>query len=183
VTQLKRREFITLLGSAAAWPLAARAQQAAMPVRLVGVLMNLGADDGEGQARLSAFRQGLQELGWTEGRNIRIEPRWAAGNLSDARRYAAELVALGPDVVFASAGFAARPLREATHSVPIAFVNVIDPVGSGIVESLAHPGGNATGATESRCHCNGVTSGACVPPAHSKSRMLLLRRPSKAQRR
>jgi ABC-type uncharacterized transport system substrate-binding protein len=143
-----RRDFITLLGgAAAAWPLAARAQQGER-VRLVGVLMNLGADDGEGQARLSAFRQGLQELGWTEGRNIRIEPRWAAGNLSDARRYAAELVALGPDVVFASAGFAARPLREATHSVPIVFVNVIDPVGSGIVESLAHPGGNATGFTQ-----------------------------------
>jgi putative ABC transport system substrate-binding protein len=144
---VRRREFITLLGGAAAWPLAARAQQGER-VRLVGVLMNLGADDVEGQARLSALRHWLQELGWTEGRNIRIEPRWAAGNLSDARRYAAELVDLSPDVVFASAGFAARPLREATRSVPIVFVNVIDPVGSGIVESLAHPGGNATGFTQ-----------------------------------
>jgi ABC-type uncharacterized transport system substrate-binding protein len=145
---MKRREFLTLLGGAAAgWPLAASAQQRGQ-MRLVGVLMNLGADDVEGQGRLSAFRQGLQAFGWAEGRNIQIEPRWAAGRLGDARRYAAELVALGPDVLFASAGFAARPLREATRSVPIVFVNVIDPVGSGIVESLAHPGGNATGFTQ-----------------------------------
>jgi putative ABC transport system substrate-binding protein len=110
--------------------------------------MNLGASDPEGQARLSAFRQGLQELDWVDGRDIQIETRWAAGSLNDARRYAAELVALKPDVLFASAGFAARPLREVTQSVPIVFVNVIDPVGSGIVESLAHPGGNATGFTQ-----------------------------------
>jgi putative ABC transport system substrate-binding protein len=145
---MKRREFITLLGgAAAAWPIVARAQQAER-VRLIGVLVNLAADDAEGQARLSAFRQGLAELGWVEGRNIRLEPRWSAGNLSNARRYAAELVALGPDAIFAVAGFAARPLREATRSVPIVFVNVIAPVGSGIVESLARPGGNATGFTQ-----------------------------------
>ena len=142
-----RREFITLLGgTAAAWPLAARAQQREK-MRRIGVLMPLGADDAEGQARLAAFLQGLQEAGWAVGRNVRIDFRWSAGNADDIRRYAAELVALVPDVILANGIPAATPLLQATRTVPIVFVQVVDPVGAGLVASLARPGGNATGFT------------------------------------
>ena len=117
-----RREFITLLGgAAAAWPLAARAQQAER-MRRIGVLMNLAADDPEGQARIAAFLQGLQQLGWTDGRNVRIEYRWGAGDADRIRRYAAELVALAPDVILAAGGSAVGPLLQATRTVPIVFV-------------------------------------------------------------
>jgi len=143
--QLKRREFITLLGGAAAsWPLAARAQQRE-GVRRIGVLMNLSPDDAEGQARLAAFLQGLQEAGWAVGRNVRIDLRWGASDPDRFRRQAAELVALAPDVVLASGIPAATPLLQATRTVPIVFVQVVDPVGAGLVASLARPGGNATG--------------------------------------
>src|SRR5215510_4966339 len=142
---MKRREFISLLGGAAAWPLAARAQQPER-VRLIGVLMYWTADDAEGQARLSAFAQGLNQLGWSDGRNLRIDIRWATA--ADIRRHAAELVALAPDVLAAGTGTATTaPLLEATRTVPIVFVVVIDPVGAGFVASLARPGGNATGFT------------------------------------
>ena len=143
---MKRREFITLLGGAvAAWPLAARAQQAE-PMRRIGVLMYWTADDAEGQARLAAFAQALQQLGWSDGRNLRIDTRWASA--ADIRRYAAELVALAPDVLVAATGTATTAsLLEATRTVPIVFVTVIDPVGAGFVASLARPGGNATGFT------------------------------------
>ena len=145
--RLQRREFITLLGgAAAAWPLAARAQQRE-GVRRIGVLMNLSPDDAEGQARLAAFLQGLQEAGWAVGRNVRIDFRWSAGNADDIRRYAAELVALVPDVILANGIPAATPLLQATRTVPIVFVQVVDPVGAGLVASLARPGGNATGFT------------------------------------
>jgi putative ABC transport system substrate-binding protein len=139
-----RREFITLLGGAAAsWPLTAGAQQARM--RRIGVLMNLAADDPEAPVRLAAFLQGMQQLGWTDGRNIRIYPYWGAADVDRGRRYAAELVALAPDVILASGSPAVGQLLQATRILPIVFVLVIDPVGSGFVESLARPSGNATG--------------------------------------
>jgi putative ABC transport system substrate-binding protein len=141
---MKRREFITLLSGAAAWPLAARAQQREQ-MRHIGVLMNLGADDAEGQARLAALLQGLQEAGWAVGRNVRIDLRWGGGDADSFRKQAAELVALAPDVLFASGIPAAAPLAQATRTVPIVFAQVVDPVGSGLVASLARPGGNVTG--------------------------------------
>jgi putative ABC transport system substrate-binding protein len=142
---MRRREFITLLsGAAAAWPLAARAQQPG-GMRRIGVLMNLAADDPEGQTRIAAFLKALQQLGWADGRNVRIDTRWGAGNADDFRKYAAELVALAPDVILATGAATVRPLLQATRTVPIAFVQVIDPVGVGFVDSLARPGGNATG--------------------------------------
>jgi putative ABC transport system substrate-binding protein len=142
---MKRREFIALLGgTAVAWPLAAGAQQVE-PMRRIGVLMSTAADDPEGQARIAAFQQGLQQFGWAIGRNVRIESRWPAGDSERTRRYAAELVALAPDVILATGSAAAGPLLQATRTVPIVFVIVPDPVGAGLVNSLARPGGNATG--------------------------------------
>jgi putative ABC transport system substrate-binding protein len=143
---MKRREFI--IGSAAAaWPLVARAQQQSREVRRIGVLNSLSANDSEGQSRIAAFIQGMQEAGWVVGRNLRIEFRWAAGHADDHRKLATELVALQPDVILATGSAATAPLH-ATNTVPIVFVNVIDPVGAGFVESLARPGGNATGFTQ-----------------------------------
>jgi putative ABC transport system substrate-binding protein len=142
---MQRREFITLLGgAAAAWPLVAQAQQADR-MRRIGVLMSLAADDRQGQARLAAFEQGLRELGWTDGSNVRIETRWAGGSASDARKYAAELVALAPDVILVSGGSSVATLLQATRTVPVVFTQTPDPVGAGFVDSLARPGGNATG--------------------------------------
>src|SRR5947208_4972925 len=142
---MKRRDFITLLGGAVAWPFAAHAQQGDR-MRRIGVLMYLPADDAEGQARLAALTQALERLGWSDGRNLRIDTRWA--NADDIRRHAAELAALAPDVLLAGTGTATvAPLLEATRTVPIVFVSVIDPVGAGFVASLAQPGGNATGFT------------------------------------
>jgi ABC-type uncharacterized transport system substrate-binding protein len=143
---VRRREFITLLGGAAAWPLAARAQQRER-MRRIGVLMTTAADDPEGQARLVAFLQGLQEFGWSAGRNVRIDIRWSAGNADDTRKYAAELVALPPDIILASTTPAVAAVLQATRTVPIVFAAVADPVGAGFVDSLARPGGNATGFT------------------------------------
>jgi putative ABC transport system substrate-binding protein len=143
---MRRREFISLLGGAAAWPLGASAQQSEK-MRRIGVLMNLAADDAEGQARLAAFLQGLQEAGWAVGRNVRIDLRWGAGDADRFRKQAAELVALAPDVVLASSLPVVGPLLQVTRTVPIVFVQVVDPVGAGLVASLARPGGNATGFT------------------------------------
>jgi putative tryptophan/tyrosine transport system substrate-binding protein len=142
---MERREFIAGLGSAAAWPVAVGAQQPAM--RRIGVVMNLAADDAEVQARLAPFLQGLQELGWTVGRNVRIDYRWGGGDPDRIGKFAAELVALAPDVILASGGTTVGPLQQVTRTVPIVFVNVTDPVGSGFVASLGRPGGNATGFT------------------------------------
>jgi putative ABC transport system substrate-binding protein len=142
---MKRREFITLLGGAAAWPLAALAQQPER-MRRVAVLMPLPADDLEAQARMAAFLQGLQQLGWSDGRNVRMHTRWSAGN-DDVRQYGAELLALAPDVILAGGSATVGPLLQATHTVPIVFAHVPDPVGAGYVDSLARPGGNATGFT------------------------------------
>jgi putative tryptophan/tyrosine transport system substrate-binding protein len=140
-----RRQFITLLGgAAAAWPVAARAQQAER-VRRIGVLMNLTADDPEASARITAFAQGLQQLGWTAGHNVRIDYRWGAVDADRSRKYAAELVALAPDVTLAVGSPAVAVLQQAARTVPIVFVQVAEPVGAGFVETLARPGGNATG--------------------------------------
>ena len=140
---MRRRDFIKGIAGLAAWPLAAHAQQA-KSARRIGVLMNLAADDPEGQARLTAFLQGLQESGWSDGRNAHIDTRWGT-DAGSTRKNAAELVALAPDVILASAGAATSTLQETTRTVPIVFVTVIDPVGAGYVESLARPGGNLTG--------------------------------------
>ena len=147
--QLKRREFITLLGGAAAYPLAARAQQPSERKRRIGVLMSLAADDPETLARVTAFVQRLQQLGWTVGRNVQIDYRWATGDAKDFREFAAELVALAPDIILAVSTLGVAALLQATanRSVSIVFLQVADPVGSGFVESLARPGGNATGFT------------------------------------
>src|SRR6266542_2061689 len=142
---MRRRAFIRLLGgAAAAWPLGARAQQGER-MRRIGVLTNLTADDPEGQVRFTAFVQALGQLGWTVGHNLRIEHRWAAGDAERIRRYAAELVALAPDVMLATGAAGVAPVLQATRTVPVVFVLVPDPVGAGFVDSLARPGGNATG--------------------------------------
>jgi putative ABC transport system substrate-binding protein len=143
---MKRRAFIAGLGSAAAWPLVARGQQTDR-VRQIGVLMTTAETDPEAQARLAAFRQGLQQLGWIVDRNARIETRWGGSDAESIRRYAAELVALAPDVIVATGSVSVGPLLQATRTVPIVFAYVPDPVGAGFVDSLARPGGNATGFT------------------------------------
>jgi putative ABC transport system substrate-binding protein len=141
---MRRREFIKLVtGITVAWPLAARGQQP-VRVRRIGVLMSSAADDPDGQTRLTSFLQGLQEFGWSAGRNIRIEYRWAPGE-ADRRRYAAELVALAPDVIMASTSVSVAALQQATSTLPIVFAAVTDPVGQGFVASLERPSGNATG--------------------------------------
>jgi putative ABC transport system substrate-binding protein len=144
---MKRREFITLLGGAVTWPLAAHAQQPGERMRRVGVLVNLASDDAEGQARLAAFHQGLQQLGWTVGRNVQIDYRWGAGDADRIRKFATELVALAPDVILSTGSPSAAAFQQVTRTVPIVFVTVVDPVGSGFVDSLARPGGNITGFT------------------------------------
>ena len=144
---MRRREFITLVGGAAAWPMAARAQQNER-VRRIGVLVASPADDAEWKARLAAFNDGLAQLGWIEGRNVRVDTRWATTNADDLRKQAAELVATTPDVLVAASGTTSvAPLLQATRTVPIVFAIVVDPVGAGFVASLARPGGNATGFT------------------------------------
>jgi ABC-type uncharacterized transport system substrate-binding protein len=141
---VKRRKFITLLGGAAAWPVAARAQQP-QRMRRIGMLDTLAADDPEASVRHGAFMQGLQELGWGIGRNLRVDTRWAAGDTGRIRSLAAEMVALAPDVIFTGGFSTIRPLLDATSTIPIVFANVVDPVGAGFVASLARPGGNLTG--------------------------------------
>ena len=142
---MKRREFITLLcGATTTWPLAARAQQPER-VRRIGVLMGRSANDKEGQAFVAAFLQGLQELGWSVGHNVIVDIRWSADSNADARKYAAELVALAPDVILAQGSSPVASLLQVTSTVPIVFTNVADPVGAGYVDSLARPGGNITG--------------------------------------
>ena len=144
---MRRRDFIKgIVGSATAWPLVARAQQGEH-MRRIGVLMARSANDPEGQAWVAAFLQGLQELGWSVGRNVIIDIRWSAGNNADARKYAMELVALASDVILANTSYAVASLQQVTSTVPIVFAGVADPVGAGYVDSLARPGGNITGFT------------------------------------
>jgi putative ABC transport system substrate-binding protein len=143
---MKRREFITLLGGAAAWPFAARAQQGGR-MRRIGMLVNRAEDDPEVQANVAGFVQTLQSLGWNRDRNVQIDIRWGAADATSSRRYAAEMVALAPDVILTGASAATAAMQEATRTLPIVFVNVSDPVGAGYVASLARPGGNVTGFT------------------------------------
>ena len=144
VTIGRRELLVALGGAAAAWPLAARAQQ---PIRRVGILLGLAADDPESSRRVTVFAQSLQQLGWSEGRDLHVEYRWGAGDVGLLQKHAAELVALAPDVIVANGDSAMGPLQQATRTVPIVFVNVSDPVGGGFVASLAQPGGNVTGFT------------------------------------
>ena len=140
---MKRREFVMLLGGGAvAWPLAVRAQER---MRRIGVLMNTLSEEPEAQARVAAFLQGLQEAGWSVGRNVRIETRWGGGDNARLRKSAVELVALNPDVILAGTGSTVTPVQEASRTIPIVFAQAIDPVGAGNVETLARPNTNATG--------------------------------------
>jgi putative tryptophan/tyrosine transport system substrate-binding protein len=142
---MNRREFITLLGgTAVAWPLAARAQQPGQ-MRRIGVLMNVAADDLDGHARVAAFQQVLQQMGWSDGQNVRFDIRWGVNDVDLDRRYAAELVALAPDVVLAAGTLSVAALQRVTRTLPIVFVGVSDPVGAGLVDTLARPGSNVTG--------------------------------------
>ena len=146
---MNRRDFSKVIagGGLAAWPLTVRSQQGSA-MRRIGVLMTTAADDTEGQARLAAFLQGLKQLGWIDGHNVRIDTRWSAGDADRIRRYAGELVALAPEVIQATGSASVAPLLQATRTVPIVFVIVPDPVGAGFVASLARPGGNATGFSQ-----------------------------------
>jgi len=144
---MKRREFIALIGGVAvAWPLAARAQQIER-MRRIGMLMNLAADDPESLRRITAFVQRLQQLGWTDGHNIRIDARWGAGDADRYRTLATELLALAPDVIVVATTSVTGVVRRATRTVPIVFVQVIDPVGGGFVDNLAKPGGKDSCST------------------------------------
>ena len=145
---IRRRKFLAMLGgAAAAWPLRARAQQPDR-MRRIGVLMNLTADDPESQRRIVAFVQQLQQLGWTDGRNLRLDARWSAGDAERIRKNTAELVALAPDVIVAEGSASLAPLLQMTRAIPVVFTIVPDPVGAGFVDSLARPGGNATGFSQ-----------------------------------
>jgi len=144
---MQRRQFIALLGGAATWPLAARAQQD-QRVRRLGVLSALAEDDPESVARRPAFEQALKALNWTDGSNLQIDYRWAAGDAERIRKLVAEIIALAPDVILTSGSSLVAPMMQATRTIPIVFVQVIDPVGSGLIKSLARPGGNVTGFTQ-----------------------------------
>ena len=177
---MRRREFITLFGVAAlAGPRAARAQQVDR-VRRIGVLMSRAAGDPEEQARFAGFLQGLQKLGWTNGRNVRIDYRWAAAEADRSRTYAAELVALAPDVILASGSTSVAALLQTTRTVPIVFVNVIDPVGAGYVARLARPGGNATGFTAFEYSLSGKWLELLKEIAPNLTRIAILRDPALA---
>jgi putative ABC transport system substrate-binding protein len=142
---MRRRDFVKAIASSSvAWPLAARAQQTDQ-VRRVGVLMNVSPEHPEGQPFVAAFRQALQQLGWTEGRNIRVDIRWGENDVERDRKYATELVALAPDVILAAGTLSVTALQRASRTLPIVFVEVSDPVGAGVVTNLAHPGGSTTG--------------------------------------
>ena len=175
---IRRREFIMLVGGAAAWPVVARAQQGEL-TRRIGVLMYWSADDAEGQARHAAFTQALKQLGWSDGRNLRIDSRWATA--ADIRRHATDLVALAPDVLVAATGTATTAsLLEATRTVPIVFTQTADPVGGGLVASLSRPGGNATGFTSTDYGMSGKWLELLKEIAPGVTRAAVLRDPAVA---
>jgi putative tryptophan/tyrosine transport system substrate-binding protein len=173
---MRRRDFITLVGGVAmAWPLGARASEPR-----VGVLMSTAADEPEGRARFAAFRDALQQLGWTDGRNVRIDIRWPASEPDNYRKYAAELVALRPDVILASSSASLAALQQMTRSVPIVFTNVIDPVGAGFVMSLSRPGGNTTGFSSFEYSLSGKWLELLKQFAPNVTRTAILRDPALA---
>jgi putative tryptophan/tyrosine transport system substrate-binding protein len=171
---VRRRDFITLVGGAAAWPLAARAQQGER-TRRIGLFTNLAADDAESQTRNAAFLQALQQLGWTNGANVRIDFRFGAGDAERNRRYASELVALAPDVIVATGSPVVEPLRQATRSVAIIFLQITDPVGAGLVATLARPGGNITGFTNYEYGMSGKWVELLKEAAPRLTRLVVLR--------
>jgi putative ABC transport system substrate-binding protein len=174
---MKRRDFIAGLGSAAAWPVVARAQQGDR-VRRIGILIGLATDDPETLRRIAAFRQGLQDLGWTDGRNVQIDLRSGLADADRYRRYAAELVALAPDVLLTQGASILGPLQQATRTLPIVFVQTTDPVGGGFVDSLARPGGNATGFTQFEFSLSGKWPELLKQIAPNVTRVAVLRDPS-----
>ena len=177
---MRRREFITFLGgTVAAWPLTARAQQDER-MRRIGVLMPSAADHAEYQTRMAAFLQGLQQLGWSDGRNVRIDIRYAAGDANLIRKYAAELIALAPDVILAPGSTSLGPLLQATRTVPIVFTTLLDPVGAGFVDSLARPGGNVTGFIAFEYGLSGKWLELLKQIAPSLTRVAILRDPNTA---
>ena len=177
---MQRREFLALLGGAAvACPLAARAQESER-MRRIDVLLPGTADDAEYQARMAAFLQGLQQLGWSDGRNVRIDIRYAAGDTNLFRKYAAELIALAPDVILAPGSTSLGPLLQATRTVPIVFTTILDPVGAGFVDSLARPGGNATGFIAFEYGLSGKWLELLKQIAPSLTRVAILRDPATA---
>ena len=177
---MRRREFIRIIaGSAAVLPLATFAQQPER-MRRIGVLMPSAADDAEYQTRMAAFLQELQRLGWSDGRNVRIDSRWAAGDANLIRKYAAELIALAPDVILAPGSTSVGPLLQATRTVPIVFTTLLDPVGAGFVDSLARPGGNATGFIAFEYGLSGKWLELLKQIAPSLTRVAILRDPATA---
>ena len=174
---MRRHSFLTLLGGAAAvWPVAAQAQGERM--RRVGIIMSISADDAEGQRRIAAVRQGLQQLGWRDGSNVSLEIRWTAGNSDAVRKSVTEMVALAPDVILAAGSAVAGPLLQATRTLPVVFVHAPDPVGAGFVDSLARPGGNATGFTQFEYSMSGKWLELLKRVAPNVTRAAILRDPS-----
>ena len=176
---MKRRAFIAALGGAAVWPLVARAQQPER-VRHIGILDILGSDDPEAQERTKVFEQTLQQLGWTVGRNLKIETRQVGSDADRLRRYAAELVALAPDVIVSVGGLPVAPLQQGTRTIPIVFVNAPDPVGAGFVQSMAHPGGNITGFLNFEYNMSGKWAELLKQIAPKVTRALVVRDPTSA---
>jgi putative ABC transport system substrate-binding protein len=176
---MQRREFVMLLGAATAWPLAASAQQTGR-VRLIGILNILGPDDPEGKERITVFEQTLQELGWTVGRDLKIENRKVGSDVDRLRSYAAELVALAPDAIFSLGSLPAAALQQATRTIPIVFMNVSDPVGAGLVQNMAHPGGNITGFSNFEYSMSGKWAELLKQIAPTTTRALVLRETSSA---
>jgi len=174
---MKRRTFIAGLGSAAAWPMVARAQQTDR-MRRIGALMNLAADDPQSQVRVGVFVQRLRELGWIDGRNVRLDYRYPAGDSDRVRRFAEELVGLAPDVILADGGTNVAALLRASHTVPIVFVTVVDPVGGGYVETVARPGGNATGYAQFEYSLGGKWLQLLKEIAPAVTRVAVMRDPS-----
>jgi putative ABC transport system substrate-binding protein len=174
---MRRREFISLVGGAAAWPIAVRAQQPE-GLRRVGILVNLGPNDANAQANLATFLHSFKQLGWTDGKNVRIETRWGGGHASGISKQAADLVALAPDVILATGTTAMGPFLQATRTVPIVFVQVADPVGAGFVNSLARPGGNATGFLQFEYSLSGKWLELLKQIAPGVTRVAVLRDPA-----
>jgi putative ABC transport system substrate-binding protein len=173
---MRRREFVSLLSGAALIPFAAHAQQNER-VRRIGVIGVLAKDDPEAVSRVAAFQQALASAGWADGRNLRIDYRWAGGDADRLKKYTTELVALGPDLIVTEGSLAVAPLLQATRSIPIVFTNVVDPVGSGYVASLSHPGGNATGFTQFEYRISGKWFELLREVAPSVSRVAVIRDP------